>query len=997
MRYGNWHSKSEISPNVLKLITRVKDVKKRNLLRGYSGKNHLTPKEIASLRGDNGLHDCYVIGSALKGAGGLLNKSETTEKKTSKSFFALTSFPALSWKEEICYTVGYVNASFNEALEALELVKSLLTIDKIEAKQSLETILTYSEVHGASNFLSYKLAYIRSAKELSSDELKIVTKIEDNFKHREGAGFHFSALENLNSRVSLFVAARRRVSALVGRVKGDIRKAVAISNFIPTPISIEDLPAFLLRATESSLLDTIYSIIITFNLNDEFESSKVEFIKLIDPKILSIINDIIELAAKLENDGIVTEYYASLNEEGDGSLDLYRNSAAFLERPLLVNYRNRFDKVIGVRLLSEIAYPNVSLNGSFRDDKKLLLSQDGTDLNEVINIKLDTFYRTYLFLKIISNQTTILALTSKDINYTFENTLRLDTLLTEDEMRAINLIAPEDSKNLITVLALALFRKKSVDPDVDFDFRTDFISHVSNNFEGSIVNFINSLLEHSPAIASYIVVSLDEVTLEKMYGLVKNSSEASSIRRDILTSVGKKLNKIEYIIEAESITTREKVSTLQKYFDSSRIYVDSISMKKWLDSNPTMATEQYRSLYNSAEAIIRKGAKNNGESSEVVIIQLINSGDYLVPQIAKDAFEQFCLNTEFGIQSYLGRRIRHNTLDGVTTDTVDAVLRKPEHRILLSNHQMQRVVESWLVSFKEIVDRLRREHLQFKASNSLFKASIDTEDSATIENIRMLTNTLSSTGRSELLNDLVIAFCWKQITPQLENAARFIRTTLLQEAKDSIDKHFSNSHNYGASQVVAELHEAINEVFIKISDWFRVPDTGFISASIRELCQIILIDINRTNIEFFGDAADNKYTGISVHRLYDCLAVLLQNANKHGEEGTLIKIYINSVKDEKESVLELVTIDITSKVSELKYDNSKARIENAINTVEAGSDMVTEGYTGIKKIKFITRVSEGIHTMRFNSNDNDRELKLGFSIHAETVTNESNSSKGNAS
>ena len=90
----------------------------------------------------------------------------------------------------------------------------------------------------------------------------------------------------------------------------------------------------------------------------------------------------------------------------------------------------------------------------------------------------------------------------------------------------------------------------------------------------------------------------------------------------------------------------------------------------------------------------------------------------------------------------------------------------------------------------------------------------------------------------------------------------------------------------------------------------------------------------------------------------------------------------------------MVTIDITSRVSEYKYQNSKSRIESAISTIEAGSDMVTEGYTGIKKIKFITKVSEGAHTMRFNSNDRERELMLGFSIHAETLINETKEVKG---
>jgi hypothetical protein len=45
--------------------------------------------------------------------------------------------------------------------------------------------------------------------------------------------------------------------------------------------------------------------------------------------------------------------------------------------------------------------------------------------------------------------------------------------------------------------------------------------------------------------------------------------------------------------------------------------------------------------------------------------------------------------------------------------------------------------------------------------------------------------------------------------------------------------------------------------------------------------------------------------------------------------------------------------------------------------------MVTEGYTGIKKIKFITRTSESIHTIRCDANDDARELKFGFSMHTE--------------
>jgi len=48
--------------------------------------------------------------------------------------------------------------------------------------------------------------------------------------------------------------------------------------------------------------------------------------------------------------------------------------------------------------------------------------------------------------------------------------------------------------------------------------------------------------------------------------------------------------------------------------------------------------------------------------------------------------------------------------------------------------------------------------------------------------------------------------------------------------------------------------------------------------------------------------------------------------------------------------------------------------------------MITEGYTGIKKAKFITRTSEGAHTIRCDSNNGTRELKISFSIHSEKAT-----------
>ncbi|KID11969.1 hypothetical protein P279_31070, partial [Rhodobacteraceae bacterium PD-2] len=103
----------------------------------------------------------------------------------------------------------------------------------------------------------------------------------------------------------------------------------------------------------------------------------------------------------------------------------------------------------------------------------------------------------------------------------------------------------------------------------------------------------------------------------------------------------------------------------------------------------------------------------------------------------------------------------------------------------MAGQSMKRTADAWRSQFRAIIDKLRKERLQFKSPTSLFNSVVDLEDFATRENIRLLSSSLRVAG-SQLLNDLVISFCWKQISPQLESAARYIKTELLQEATGSI-------------------------------------------------------------------------------------------------------------------------------------------------------------------------------------------------------------------
>lgn len=979
-------NKSIVTSRIFSLTARVQSKSKRNLLRGFYSKSFLSNEELETVRANNSLQDNKLIGSAIKGPNGLLNKKNSGRKIKSSDIFNIVQFPALDWKSELAYTLGYISAEQEECLEILESIKELSTLHNENVEVFLNAIKDFSERFGASNYISYKLAYVRSSHPLSVLDLSIVSEIENNIEHRLMPGLHFSALENLSSKISLFVVARRRISGLASKNLENFRSSLSLSNFIPTPVDLEDVGGFLLRATESSLVDTTLALIVLFNLANVYPEVRAELDKELPDSIRRSIIDLQNRCAQSDHINIVTEHYHKQNIDSDYSLDLYRSSAAFVEYPKFAQFRNKFDRIIGVRLLAEI---NVSINTEAIDDfddKDVILSADESLIPQEDICTLDTFYRTYLFLRHIKDRNNIINFDNNEIKFIFENTLGLEALLSESEINTFYLTAPKSTKSLVAVLALALFRQKSIDPDVDFDFRSDFISHITNAHNKSILEFIESLLKDSPAVANYIVGSLDEVTLEKMYTLVANATQASFIRRDILRAVGQKLNRIEYFIEADSITTRSKVATLQKYFDSSRMYVDSIAMKKWLDSNPTVSTEQYREIYRQANNKITSVIKHatTTKDKKVLVVEFEND-EFLVAQIAKDAFEQFCLNKEFGIQSYLGRRIRHNTLDGVTIETIDAVLKKMEYAAIITHQGFKRSIQAWMSTYKLLIERLRRDQLQFKSSVSLFNSTLNLEDSTTKENIRKLSASLRSAGGAELLNDLIIAFCWKQISPQLENASRYIKSEVLKSAHDSINQHFYRYTGTVESRLKSDLHDAVNDVLKKVASWFQVPQTGFIPASVRDLCQIIILDLNRTSnqIDWQGEGLDQKYTGISVHRIYDCLAALLQNAFEHGKNGKPVFVEVQVDDKSNKSFLDRVVITIKSYAEESSYFDQKSRIKNALDAIEKAEDMVNEGFTGIKKAKFITRMSEGTHTVVSNFCEAEKILSIQFSLHAE--------------
>ncbi len=148
-----------------------------------------------------------------------------------------------------------------------------------------------------------------------------------------------------------------------------------------------------------------------------------------------------------------------------------------------------------------------------------------------------------------------------------------------------------------------------------------------------------------------------------------------------------------------------------------------------------------------------------------------------------------------------------------------------------------------------------------------------------------------------MLDELIITFCWRQIAPQLEFASRQIRVKMTQEMTHNLDQLLQRFKGPEELKVKAALEDAITSVFAQVASWFQVPQTGFVPASISDICNIVDIEHDRSATPTIvqGERQATKYFGISVHRLYDCLAVLLGNAFKHGRDGSEVAVKMETL------------------------------------------------------------------------------------------------------
>jgi hypothetical protein len=951
-------------------LQKIKDQKTRNLLRGIitgARAPQVSATYVNGFRKRADLDDLVIGIELLLGKNGAFPFSNLGS--TYESLLRPHSLAPLPAEVEAAFVAGHVNGWKEEACNIIAAMGALAALPTSDPHDAMSALAAFSERYGASSFLVRKVAYLMTRYGESTSLEEPLQKIAEKVGQAKHPAPYFMAMELLDAGFPYFSAASMRIQILSKYIKDDYRQILTLHDLVPVPLSHSDAAAHLRKAHSTSLVDEIVSIICILTMRERWPTLAAALIKHLHSSVAAAIETFLEV----EFDPSVLYSDSELDW---ADLTYYRRSLAFVEFKQCALYRAYVDSVVAPRLIPGLELTSAALkHWSIPSPRDLTKRLQGfrRPLDYLSAQACGRFLRTIQFLIYLTGARGLTAFSDHDIRFVFEHTMALDILLTEGEIEKIYLSADSDTRPLITVLALALHKAKNHDDDVDFKFRAALCQTVSKQYNSSIAKFIEWLLPSSPQIANYLIEILDRQTLQKLYWIIQSADEADAARQELLRSVGKQRGAIEYFVEADAIGVQRQVAKLRKYFDDSRIYVDGIAMKNWLIENPSAYARQYIKMIEHNVSLATARAKEINTAGKIengmIVLAGVNAFDYILVEVARVAFEQFCTNRDFGIESYLGRRIRHNTLTGMMRGGVEDLMNEPQFRALTYDQNFASANERWIDDYRASVELLRRDILQFRSDQrprGIFSAELKNDEN-TKHNVAALRNMMLAAKNPELLNELLIRFCWQEIDPQLVAATKFISVDLLQAAYEKIEHYLGDFDDDIHRQYRTQLREAVHERFTRLGSWFRQPENGFVSASTRQLAELILVEsmngrvYDEHTIDWAGEGVDVLIDGLSVHRMYDCLFVLLRNALRYGAQSEPVKVLVERLIHTNENVSRF-RVSVTSAFRKDEREYHLERLRSSFATDDLGAAMVVEGYSGLKKLRFITRSSEGLST-----------------------------------
>ncbi|WP_392354260.1 hypothetical protein V8F63_01070 [Brevundimonas sp. LF-1] len=239
------------------------------------------------------------------------------------------------------------------------------------------------------------------------------------------------------------------------------------------------------------------------------------------------------------------------------------------------------------------------------------------------------------------------------------HTFEIDRLLSTEVLRRG---AASAKDQFVELILQTLLRAHSSATRDSYAFKTKFQKFVREHSGGSILRFLEQVRALSANVVQYFIMLLDETMLSQMAFLMPSSDAIYETRAELLDWFADVADDDVFRKKAGQLRLDRKIAAVRGALNETRLNIDGVRFRQWIEQNKLPEFSDF----------IRQGVANlpvigeltDSSKSATRFLTAHRDPTIRALQALVECYEEFCRNPDFGIASFLGRRIRHGTLRG---------------------------------------------------------------------------------------------------------------------------------------------------------------------------------------------------------------------------------------------------------------------------------------------------------------------------------------------
>lgn len=641
-------------------------------------------------------------------------------------------------------------------------------------------------------------------------------------------------------------------------------------------------------------------------------------------------------------------------------LRLFRHSLAWSEVHDVMDYRRRIEMGFGHRLdgVFQQRETDQTLVDSSISKADHLLPSGG--LSKLPELPIDArtcgaFHRTLALAETLNaNGSTFEIAGGKDLLKLLDRTMDVSLLLSLPELTKF--LPMRSGDRLYEYLRTALRYDAEENRVSDHAYRRATQDIVRQEFGGDIVKFAQYLDEDAPNVAEHLFATCNEYFLTELYLLFEDSNAVIDAQADLLEWYGESREDENAALRAKSHRLNLRLRRVRGSIDDTRIYVDQLKFQYWAMES---ITSSLRELSSISDAISDVDGATPSLNDPIAAVEDPRAKLF---QVLDLAYKEFCTNEFYGVDSYIGRRIRHGTLHGVLVaelkEPVDAIV----DQFALSSPEFSGFVRRWHSQVEAVVKTFGLELLRVRSSerkSGLIIPTIGDSDKRSIA-LNMLNSVASALAEERgatVAISYIYDFCWLLLEIDLKRL-RAAALAAQQELVIRSNQHISGNGSELEAQILdaaRHLNTELQQRFEQLVGWLTRPSNVSPSATLSLLFHAVIHEVQGRYSGFLPKCVEAGETGIDMfghrfHTFYDVLFVLVDNAAKHGDRGGEVhfKVQSNAVSPSTSEI----TMSVTSSLNLGQEKSSYEAITAAMNS-DIGSAMLDDKNSGLRKIRVL--------------------------------------------